>query len=81
MTTETDGTPAQPEPHPVELMAIRGGPMAGDGDDSLEAERLRFRNHTEELIESEARRYLREGFCTDIEQARRESREAMWPFA
>jgi hypothetical protein len=37
--------------------------------------------HTEQLIEQEAQRYVREGFYTDIEQARRESREAMWPFA
>jgi len=43
--------------------------------------RAENRRHTEWLIESEAQRYVREGFCTDIEQARRESREATWPFA
>jgi hypothetical protein len=37
--------------------------------------------HTEQLIERESQRYMREGFCTDIEEARRDAREAMWPFA
>ena len=36
--------------------------------------------HTEQLIEREAQRYMRERFCTDIDEARRDAREAMWPF-
>lgn len=77
---EEKNTPEQ-EPNLVELMAMRGGPMAGDELTPQEAENLRNQKITDEIVEEYARLWISEGHYTDIEEARREAREAMWPFA
>ena len=59
-----------PEPDPVLLMAQKGGPMAGEEGDLVEAERLRTQRITEKTIEELAQRWITEGLYTKIESAR-----------
>jgi hypothetical protein len=76
---EEKSTP-EPEPHLLGLMAMRVGPMAGDELTPQEAENLKNQKITDEIIEKYARLWISEGHYSDIEEARREAREVMWPF-
>ena len=53
--------------------------LHGDEEDR-KRRRAEENRHTEWLIEREAQRFMREGYDTDIEEARKSAREAMWPF-
>ena len=77
MNPEEEKNVPEEEPNLVELMAMRGGPMAGDELTPQEAENLKNQKITEELIVNLAQLYVKQGFSADIEQARCEASEAI----
>jgi hypothetical protein len=68
-----------PEERPAFTHSYDWVRLYGD-DEDRKRWRAEDHRHTEWIIEREAQRFMREGFYTDIEEARKAAREAAWPW-